>query len=44
MPDMIIIPVGAFADPFFPSPQFSGYEERKHSWVVVTGDDVEHFD
>jgi len=28
------IPVGAFADPAFPTPSFSVYESRKHGWVV----------
>lgn len=31
----IAIPVGAFADPSFPSPGFSVYEERMHPWVVL---------
>jgi hypothetical protein len=30
----IAIPVGAFADPGFPAPTVSVYEERMHSWVV----------
>jgi hypothetical protein len=30
----IAIPVGAFADPGFPSPRVSVYEARKHQWVV----------
>jgi hypothetical protein len=38
------IPVGAFADPSFPAPNFSVYEERKHDWVEVLGDQVEHMD
>jgi hypothetical protein len=42
MPGVVAIAVGAFADPNFPSPRFSVYEERKHSWVAVMGDDVEH--
>ena len=33
--DAIAIPVGAFADPKFPSPTFSVYEERMHSWVSM---------
>jgi hypothetical protein len=37
----IAIPVGAFADPAFPPPAFSVYEERKHRWVTIPGD-VEH--
>jgi len=27
------IPVGAFAEPGFPAPSVSVYEERKHAWV-----------
>lgn len=34
-PDVIAIPVGAFADPQFPPPRFSVYEERKHAWVQM---------
>jgi hypothetical protein len=32
-PDMVAVPVGAFADPDFPAPIRSIYETRKHSWV-----------
>jgi hypothetical protein len=42
MPGVIAVPVGAFADPKFPPPRFSVYEERKHAWVAVIGDDIEH--
>lgn len=38
---MIAIPVGAFADPTFPAPVFSVYEERQHAWVRMP-DAVEH--
>lgn len=31
----IAVPVGAFADPGFPVPTFSVYEERMHSWVCL---------
>lgn len=31
--ESIAIPVGAFADPGFPEPTFSVYEDRKHAWV-----------
>ena len=41
MPGLIAIAVGAFADPGFPPPHFSVYENRKHSWVAVLGDDIE---
>jgi hypothetical protein len=36
--DVIAIPVGAFADPSFPAPSFSVYEERKHAWVHIPGE------
>ena len=42
-PDLIAIPVGAFADPSFPGPRVSVYESRRHSWVAVP-DNIEHFD
>jgi hypothetical protein len=31
--DSIAVPVGAFADPSFPAPSFSVYEDRMHAWV-----------
>lgn len=43
LPDMIAVPVGAFADPTFPAPQVSVYEERRHAWVAVPAD-MEHYD
>lgn len=33
-PAFIAIPVGAFADPDFPTPRVSVYEGRKHKWVI----------
>lgn len=44
MPDLTAIPVGAFADPAFPPPRFSVYEESMHPWTTVMGADVEHWD
>ncbi|MGW8392350.1 GFA family protein [Pseudoduganella sp. HUAS MS19] len=32
------IPVGAFADPSYPAPRVSVYEERMHGWVVPPPD------
>ena len=32
-PDLIVVPVGAFADPSFPPPTESMYESRRHSWL-----------
>ena len=43
-PDLIAIAIGAFADPAFPAPMFSVWEQRKHGWVEILGDGVEHFD
>ena len=40
-PEFVVIPVGAFADPGFPPPQLSVYEERMHGWVVPPPD-AEH--
>ena len=42
-PEVIAVPVGAFADPAFPPPRRSVYEARRHSWVEVPRD-VEHLD
>lgn len=44
MPDVTAVAVGAFADPQFPKPDYSVYEERAHSWVKITGEGIEHFD
>lgn len=35
LPDMVGIPVGAFADSAFPPPRVSVYSELKHPWVVL---------
>lgn len=40
MPGMTAVPMGAFADPDFPSPEYSVFESRKHPWVEIIGDDV----
>lgn len=34
-PDLMIVSVGAFADPTFPPPTESGYDHRRHPWVVL---------
>ena len=37
MPEVIAVPIGAFADPAaFPAPWAEVYEERKFDWVEVT--------
>lgn len=43
MPEVIAVPVGVFADPSFPAPRVSVYEERRHPWTGMP-QDVEHFD
>ena len=34
-PDAVAIAVGAFADPSFPAPTVSVYEDRRHEWVTL---------
>jgi len=42
--DLVAIPLGAFDDPWFASPAYSVWEQRKHVWVDVVGPDIEHID
>jgi len=37
-PDFVAVAVGAFADPDFPPPHVSVYEERQHPWTLALGD------
>jgi hypothetical protein len=41
-PDQIGVAFGAFADPSFPAPTRSVWEESRHSWVAF-GHDLGHF-
>jgi hypothetical protein len=41
IPDMIAVPVGTFADPSFPAPIRSIYENRRHRWVRLP-EGIEH--
>ena len=34
-PEAIAIPLGAFADPMFPAPSISIYEDRMHEWLTL---------
>ena len=44
-PDLIAVPIGAFADPTaFGPPLYSVYEERKLAWVEITSPGTEHYD
>ena len=40
--DLIAIPLGTFDDPFFATPGFSVWEERKCDWVQIVGPRIEH--
>jgi hypothetical protein len=40
-PEVVAVPIGAFADPSFPAPRFSIYESRRHDWVGLP-DAIEH--
>jgi len=42
-PDFIAVPIGAFADPTFPAPTVSVWEERRHSWLELPAG-MEHHD
>jgi hypothetical protein len=39
---LVAIPLGAFDDPYFGAPSFSVWEKRKHGWVEISGEGVEH--
>ena len=43
-PDVIAIPLGAFDDPYISGPDYSVWERRRHDWVEIVGNDVEHLD
>ena len=36
-PGFVTVAVGAFADPSFPPPRVSIYEERQHQWALAAG-------
>jgi hypothetical protein len=44
VPGVTAIPVGAFTNPNFPPPTVSIYEERRHPWVALVGDDIHRED
>jgi hypothetical protein len=43
-PDVIAVPLGAFDDPYVCGIDYSVWEERKHDWVEIIGDDLQHSD
>lgn len=38
IPDVVAVAAGNFADPDFPAPKFSVYENRRHRWVEAPSD------
>jgi hypothetical protein len=44
MPGVVAVPVGAFADPAFPPPVFSVHEARRHAWIALPAEGIEHVD
>jgi hypothetical protein len=43
LPALIGVAVGAMADPTYPAPVRSVFEQSKHAWVDIGGPGVEHF-
>jgi hypothetical protein len=39
--DVVAVPIGAFADPSFPTPTVSVYESRRHPWLSLPGE-IQH--
>jgi hypothetical protein len=40
-PDLVAVPIGAFADPSFPPPTVSVFESRRHPWLSLP-ETIEH--
>jgi len=43
LPAMVGVAVGAMADPQYPAPVRSVFEQSKHAWVDINGAGVQHF-
>ena len=41
---LVAIPLGSFDNPYSLKPRFSVWEKRKHDWIAILGNDVEHSD
>lgn len=41
--ELVAVAIGAFADPAFAAPVYSVYESRRHAWVDIVGDGIEHY-
>jgi len=44
LPGFVIVPVGAFADPNFPSPTVAVYETRRHSWCSLSDLEMDRYE
>ena len=44
LPTMVGVAVGAMADPQYPAPVRSVFEQSKHAWVEIPGAGVQHFE
>jgi hypothetical protein len=44
LPGFTSVAVGAFADPTFPPPTISVYDERRHPWAVMPGLKLDTFE
>lgn len=44
LPGFVAVALGAFADPSFPPPVISVYEDRRHPWLVLPESITEHWD
>ena len=42
IPETIAIALGTLANPYAFTPNFSVWESRKHDWIEITGDGIEH--
>jgi hypothetical protein len=43
VPDVVAVPIGAFAEPDFPPPRISVFESRRHPWLTASAA-MEHYD
>lgn len=41
-PETIAVALGNFEDPWFATPEFSVFENRKMAWVEIVGEGIEH--
>ena len=42
--ELVALPLGALDDPYFDCIDYSVWERRKHAWVQLIGEEIEHRD